>query len=297
MNHNGGELLRNCLSDLIAEQVDEVIVVDNASTDGSAELLEASMLMAGVRVLQVGLNIGYGAAANRGIAACDAPRVVVCNPDLRVHRGSIEILSAALESDPTLAVVGPCILEPDGSVYPSARRFPSLVDAGMHAILGMFFPDNKFTRNYRMQDGERMQDGDRMQDGENSVYSSPREVDWVSGAFFMARREALEEIGGFDEGYFMYGEDVDLCWRIHQAGYGVAYIPEAVVTHERAYSTRKHPYRMLIEHHRSTMRFASRRYSGFSFALLAVPMAILLATRATIALIQQVVEDLRSYFA
>lgn len=296
VNHNGGELLRDCLNDLIAEQVDEIIVVDNASADGSAELLEASILMAGVRVLQVGLNIGYGAAANRGIAACNAPRIIVCNPDLRVHRGSIDILSAALESDPTLGVVGPCILEPDGSVYPSARRFPSLIDAGMHAILGMFFPNNKFTRNYRMQDGERMQDIDRMQDGESLEHSSPREVDWVSGAFFMARREAIEEIGGFDEGYFMYGEDVDLCWRIHQAGYGVAYIPEAVVTHERAYSTKKHPYRMLIEHHRSTIRFASRRYGGFSFALLAAPMAILLAVRAAIALIQQVAEDLRAYF-
>lgn len=302
VNHNGGELLRDCLNDLIAERVDEIIVVDNASADGSAELLEASILMAGVRVLQVGLNIGYGAAANRGIAACNAPRIIVCNPDLRVHRGSIDILSAALESDPTLGVVGPCILEPDGSVYPSARRFPSLIDAGMHAILGMFFPDNKFTRNYRMQDGERMQDADRMQDidrmqdGESLEHSSPREVDWVSGAFFMARREAIEEIGGFDEGYFMYGEDVDLCWRIHQAGYGVAYIPEAVVTHERAYSTKKHPYRMLIEHHRSTIRFASRRYGGFSFALLAAPMAILLAVRAAIALIQQVAEDLRAYF-
>ena len=284
VNHNGGELLRDCLNDLIAEQVDEIIVVDNASADGSAELLEASILMAGVRVLQVGLNIGYGAAANRGIAACNAPRIIVCNPDLRVHRGSIDILSAALESDPTLGVVGPCILEPDGSVYPSARRFPSLIDAGMHAILGMFFPNNKFTRNYRMQDGESLE------------HSSPREVDWVSGAFFMARREAIEEIGGFDEGYFMYGEDVDLCWRIHQAGYGVAYIPEAVVTHERAYSTKKHPYRMLIEHHRSTIRFASRRYGGFSFALLAAPMAILLAVRAAIALIQQVAEDLRAYF-
>ncbi|MCL5885785.1 MAG: glycosyltransferase, partial [Actinobacteria bacterium] len=136
----------------------------------------------------------------------------------------------------------------------------------------------------------------RMQDGESLEHSSPREVDWVSGAFFMARREAIEEIGGFDEGYFMYGEDVDLCWRIHQAGYGVAYIPEAVVTHERAYSTKKHPYRMLIEHHRSTIRFASRRYGGFSFALLAAPMAILLAVRAAIALIQQVAEDLRAYF-
>lgn len=283
VNHNGGELLVSCSNDLIADGMDEVIVVDNASTDGSAESLKELLKghdTSGVRVLQVGLNIGYGAAANRGIAACDPSGrfVVICNPDLRVHRGAIDTLAAALSRDPTLAVVGPCILEPDGSVYPSARRFPSLIGAGMHAILGVFFPDNKFTRNYRMQDEERQENGG---------------VDWVSGAFFMARREAIEEIGGFDEGYFMYGEDVDLCWRIRQAGYGVAYAPEAVVTHERAYSTKKHPYRMLIAHHRSTMRFASRRYGGFSFALLAIPMAILLAARAAVASMQQVVKDIR----
>ncbi len=283
VNHNGGELLASCLNDLIADSVGEVIVVDNASTDSSIKLLEGSLDdhgKPGVRVLQVGLNVGYGAAANRGVAACDSSSklVIICNPDLRIRRGAIDALSTALFGDPTLGIVGPCILEPDGSMYPSARRFPSLVGAGMHAILGLVSPDNRFTKNYRMQDGGRREGG---------------EVDWVSGAFFMARREALEEIGGFDEGYFMYGEDVDLCWRIHRAGYGVAYVPEAVVTHERAYSTKRHPYRMLIAHHRSTMRFTSKRYSGFRFVLLAVPVTILLGVRAAIAFVQQAINDLK----
>ena len=94
-------------------------------------------------------------------------------------------------------------------------------------------------------------------------------VDWVSGACFLARRQAFDELGGFDEAYFMYAEDIDLCWRAKQAGWKVNYVPGAVVTHLQGASTDLHPYRMLVAHHRSAYRFASRTVHGWRRATLA----------------------------
>ena len=196
VNHEAGDVLLGCVASLRAEGVTEVTVVDNASSDRSAEALVA--VDATVRLVQTGTNLGYGTAANRGLAVSACEFVLVSNPDVVVHPGALAALVAAFDADPTLAIAGPTVLEPDGSRYPSARRFPSLVDAAGHALLGDLVPQNPFTRRYRMGylDAEAMTD-----------------VDWVSGACFLARRRALEELGGFDESYFMYAEDTDLCWR------------------------------------------------------------------------------------
>ena len=177
--------------------------------------------------------------------------VLVSNPDVAVHRGALAALVEVLGADPTLAIAGPRILEADGTRYPSARRFPSLLDAAGHALLGDLAPANRFTRRYRMGDLD---------------IDAVTEVDWVSGACFLARRRALEELGGFDESYFMYAEDTDLCWRARRAGWGVAYVPDAVVTHLQGVSTARRPYRMLVAHHRSVFRFATRTETGLAAA-------------------------------
>ncbi len=220
VNHEAGAALLECVASLRAEGVVEVTVVDNASSDGSTEALVSAD--GAVRLVQTGTNLGYGAAANRGIDATGLELVLVSNPDVAVHRGALAALVEVLGADPVLAVAGPRILEADGTRYPSARRFPSLVDAAGHALLGDLAPDNRFTRRYRM--------GDLASD-------HVTEVDWVSGACFLARRRALEELGGFDESYFMYAEDTDLCWRARRAGWGVVYVPDAVVTHVQGIST------------------------------------------------------------
>jgi N-acetylglucosaminyl-diphospho-decaprenol L-rhamnosyltransferase len=100
-------------------------------------------------------------------------------------------------------------------------------------------------------------------------------VDWVSGACFCARRTALEELGGFDEAYFMFAEDIDLCWRAHQAGWGVGVEPHAAVTHDHGVSRRRHPYRMLVAHHRSALRFEARRAQGVERLALPAAAAVL----------------------
>jgi N-acetylglucosaminyl-diphospho-decaprenol L-rhamnosyltransferase len=265
VNHDAGESLAAFLETLRSEDVRDVIVVDNASSDGSSDGLDDGGC---VRVVRTGMNLGYGAGANRGLAETDAEFVLVSNPDVAVHRGALEALAAAFTADPTLAIAGPRILDADGTRYPSARRFPSMTVAAGHVALGTFFPANRFSRRYRMDD---LDSSSVPGDGRGTAVA----VDWVSGACFMARRAALKELGGFDESYFMYAEDVDLCWRAHRAGWAVAYVPAATVTHLQGLSTSRRPYRMILAHHRSAFHFASSRSEGWRrMALPAVAAAL-----------------------
>lgn len=279
VNHDAGDLLGPLLLSLRAENVTEMIVVDNASTDGSSDRLDPA-----VRVVRTGVNLGYGAGANRGLAVTDAELVLVSNPDVSVHPGAVAALAAAFADDPTLAIAGPRVVAPDGSRYPSARRFPSAAVAAGHVLLGLLSPGNRFSRRYRMADLDTVWLG---------AGGAPAAivVDWVSGACFMARHAALDELGGFDEAYFMYVEDLDLCWRAHRAGWAVAYVPAATVTHLQGVSTGRRPYRMLLAHHRSALRFASRRAVGWRrWAWPAA--AVLLAARLVVACARQAVSTL-----
>jgi N-acetylglucosaminyl-diphospho-decaprenol L-rhamnosyltransferase len=167
--------------------------------------------------------------------------------------------------------VGPRIENPDGSWYPSARSFPSLADALGHAFLHFVAPGNRFSRRYKLLDWD---------------HDSGRLVDWVSGTFVMVRREAFESVGGFDERYFMYVEDVDLCWRLRRAGWDVAYEPAGRVIHAIGASSELAPYRMIVAHHRSLLRFAATTASG-PRRLLLPAVAVGLAVRAGLACAQR----------
>jgi N-acetylglucosaminyl-diphospho-decaprenol L-rhamnosyltransferase len=255
VNYESGAALTRCVGDLAAAGLAEVVVVDNGSSDGS--LAAALDAVPGLVVVEPGENLGYGSAVNRGVAASPPGLglLLVCNPDLEVPAGAVDALAAALDADPGCALVGPLIRTPGGDRYPSARHFPSMVDAAGHALLGTFAPDNRFTRNYQRTDLDTAPD-------------VTMAVDWVSGACFLVRRDAFESVGGFDESYFMYAEDVDLCWRLGRAGHRVAYAPAAEVTHAQGTSTDHHPYRMILEHHRSLLRFAARSSEGWRKVLL-----------------------------
>jgi N-acetylglucosaminyl-diphospho-decaprenol L-rhamnosyltransferase len=157
-------------------------------------------------------------------------------------------------------MVGPRIFTEAGEVYPSVRQFPSFVDAAGHALLAVFNPENRFTRRYNPGTPE----------GEVVV-----EAGWVSGSCFLSRRSALEELGGFDEAYFMYAEDMDLCWRAHQAGWGVGFGGAASVTHIQGVSTARYPYKMMVAHHRSALRFTIRTTTGWRRALLPLAVVVL----------------------
>ncbi|MHB8243858.1 MAG: glycosyltransferase family 2 protein [Acidimicrobiales bacterium] len=246
VNYNAGDSLARCVGSLLSENVAEVVVVDNASTDRSVTFLR-ELPAERVRILESACNLGYGTAANLGAAATKAPFLLICNPDLVVRSGAVAALLRRLESDETLGIVGPMIKDTDGDVYPSGRAFPGMADAVGHAFIGLIWGGNPWTRRYRHLGSDQHES---------------RSADWVSGSCLLARRLAYESVGGFDEAYFMYVEDVDLCWRLRRAAWGTWYEPEAEVVHEQGRSTSRHPYRMLTAHHRSMWRFAAATASG-----------------------------------
>jgi len=269
VNYEAGESLRTCVESLILGGVEQVVVVDNASRDGSLETL--SGLSGSVEVLALSQNVGYGAAANKGVLRTHAPWVIISNPDVVVDEKAPEFLRQACQARPGAAIAGPKVLEPTGEVYPSARAFPSLATAAGHVLLGLVVPRNRFTQRYRSLPPT------------TSAQSAAIEVDWVSGSFMLVRREAFLALGGFDEAYFMYAEDVDLCWRAWRSGWKVVYVPQAEVVHVGGASTSRRPYAMILEHHRSAFRFACRSQQGLARALLPLE-AVVLGARALVAL-------------
>lgn len=243
VTHNSADDLGPCLESLLEDSPAEVVVSDNASTDASCEVA----LRHGARVIEGKENLGYGAAANRGVAETSSPFVLVLNPDTIMRKGTLRAIVERFESDTSVSVVGPKILDPDGSIQQSARRFPSMLLAAAHGFLGLFWKSNPASVRYTMSDWD---------------HDSAREVDWVSGAALAIRRDVWDDLGGFDPGYWMYVEDVDLCWRTHGAGGRVWFEPEGVVTHTIGTSSQGIPYRLLLAHHRSMLRFEHVRRGG-----------------------------------
>ena len=185
--------------------------------------------------------------------------MLVSNPDLVVHPGTLDALRrrARVASPPGRWSGRGSTPRPARST-PRCGAFPSFTDAAGHALLAVFKPENPFTKRYNPGTPE----GD--------VVTG---AGWVSGSCFLARRAALEELGGFDEAYFMYLEDTDLCWRAHHAGWGVGFAGTAAVTHVQGVSTARDPYRMMVAHHRSALRFTFRTTTGWR--RLALPLAVL----------------------
>jgi N-acetylglucosaminyl-diphospho-decaprenol L-rhamnosyltransferase len=270
VNFNAGDHLLDCVRSLRAAGVSDILVVDNDSTDGSLGRLAAAD--PDVSHLETGANLGYGGGVNQGLTAVATDLVLVTNPDVVFEPGAVKALVAAADAEPRIGIVGPRIDEADGTLYPSARTFPSLTDSVGHAFVGLFTTNNPYSRRYLLSEWD---------------HAAARDIDWVSGACFLARKEALVAIGGFDPAYFMYLEDVDLCRRVGAAGWRVRYEPAAVVRHVGGVSTSQTPYRMLAAHHRSLLRYWWRTSSGRERLLapvvatgLAVRLGVMVSRRA-----------------
>jgi N-acetylglucosaminyl-diphospho-decaprenol L-rhamnosyltransferase len=218
-----------------------------------------------VRLLRIGENVGYGTAANRGVAEWgpEVGWVAVANPDIEWHPGSLDELLAAAQRWPRAAALGPLIRQPDGTVYPSARLLPDLVRGIGHAVLGPVWPGNPWTCAYRQSD----------------TALGERRAEWLSGSCLLLRRAAFEAIGGFDPRYFMYFEDVDLGDRLGRAGWLNVYVPSAEVTHLGGHATSRVPEQMLAVHHDSTYRYLADRHTSLLDAPLRLVLRAGLATR------------------
>jgi N-acetylglucosaminyl-diphospho-decaprenol L-rhamnosyltransferase len=238
--------LFDSLPDASAETV-LVVVADNKADDPDnvAELTTAR----GARYLPMTDNLGYGGAVNAAVADL-APTVewlLVVNPDVVMAAGSIDALVKTGEEDPTIGSVGPATLTSDGEIYPSARAVPSLRTGVGHALFANLWLDNPWTRAYR---------------DDTTASAVRRDAGWLSGSCLLIRRSAFEQLGGFDDGYFMYFEDVDLGYRLGTHGYRNVYEPAAVVAHSGAHSTTSESSRMISAHHDSARRFLTRKYAG-----------------------------------
>ncbi len=263
--HPGAELAEFATSLAAATTANvELVLVDNG-TDHSVAAEVAGRH--GATLLIPGRNMGYGAAANLGARGAEQPWLVVANPDIVWHAGALDLLLAAGERSGAGAV-GPRLLSTDGSVYPSAREAPSLGHGVGHALLARVWPGNPWTRAYRREDAG---------DGE-------RPAGWLSGACLVLRRTAFEQVGGFDEGYFMFFEDTDLGDRLGRAGWTNLYVPAATVTHVGGTSWRARPAPMIRAHHASALRYLSGRYGRWYHLPVRLVLRAGLAARRTLEL-------------
>ncbi|MBA2360721.1 MAG: glycosyltransferase family 2 protein [Actinobacteria bacterium] len=228
-----GELER-CLAAL-APQVDELVVVSNLGVD--------LPLPEDARLIRNDRPVGYAANANRGIAETAAPLVVVCNPDTAAEANAVSILSGFAEAHPRCGVAGPELRHPDGSLNPSRRRFPTVGGTIVRRT-----PLRRFLGGTQ-----------RAHYGLDERPVEPAEADWLLGGFLLLRREMLQELGGFDEGFRLYGEDIDLCYRAAKAGWERWYVPPAKVVHRHAALTdRRILTRRTLWHWRGILRFVRK---------------------------------------
>ena len=218
----------------------EVLVVDNASSDGTPALVRECAPWA--RVIETGANLGYAGGVNRGLAASSGEAVLVLNPDCVVGADALVVFRAWMRDHPRCAIVGPRIMNPDGSVELSARSFPSAAAFlfNRYSLLTWIWPRNPWSRRYLLSDWD---------------HASPRSVDWVSGACMWVRRAAIEQAGGMDEAYFMFNEDVDWCHAMVDHGWTVDYVPAAEVLHHVGASRHRVAPRVIRERHRGMIHY------------------------------------------
>jgi N-acetylglucosaminyl-diphospho-decaprenol L-rhamnosyltransferase len=230
VNYNSGPYLGECLTSLDSGLVGfnwEGVVVDNASTDTSQAVAETGGSTQ-VRLVRLPTNTGFAAAANVGARNATADRLLFINPDCLVAEGFLDPLLDDLHTNSRRAAVAPYVINEDGSPQGNARGDPTMMTGlfGRSTLLSRLFPSARVTRrNVRIPSPRQEID-------------SADSVDWVSGACLLVRRDAFNQVGGFDERYFLYWEDADLCRRLRNAGWSIGFRPDARVVHAGARSSR-----------------------------------------------------------
>jgi GT2 family glycosyltransferase len=255
------------LADAAAGVDTEVIVVDNASSDDTEDLLEQRF--PSVRLIPNATNRGFAAATNQALAEASGEYLLLLNPDTLLPPGALGELVVFADANPDAGIVAPKLLNADGSLQQSCRRFPTPAAALFrHTLLGRLFPRNRWAAEYVMAEWE---------------HGEAREVDWVSGACLLVRRDLYETIGPLDEGFFWGSEDVDYCFRAHRAGRKVLYTPRPTITHKIGASTNKAPVRTILAFHRSMLRLYRKHMAHSVLDFAAVTFGVTLRAGLLIA--------------
>ncbi len=260
VNTNEGHVLVPCLRSVIQQTRDisyEVIVVDNASTDGSAEILAAEF--PSVRVIRNSSNLGFAASNNRGIQIARGNFVLLLNPDTEILDGGLQKTVAFMIEHPKAGIVGCKLFYADGKVQHSVRAFPTPWNIFCEAsFLYLVFPKSHLFGQYHMTWFD---------------YSTTEAVDWVSGAYFMIRREVIDRLGGLDERFFLYSEELEYCYRTRQLGYTVVFYPGAAIVHHWGGPRTKNK-RLIFWGHHSQVLYIKKHFRGLRrFSMLALKYA------------------------
>ena len=273
VNYKSTEYLINCLRSIFDSANStpiRVFVQDNNSKDG-IDLLSTKFKR--VHIKENSYNLGFAKAVNRAFEQCTAPYLLILNPDTIVFGGFFESVLQYLDENPDIGILGPRILNEDGSIQGSARSFPTPLTGlfGRTTLLSRYFPNSRITRANILT---------TRSDGK-----TPMEVDWVSGACMVVRREAVADVGLMDERFFLYWEDADWCRRMSERGFKVVYFPKASICHYVGSSSQKRIFPSVFEFHKSSYRLFNKYAKGPIRLIL--PVAILgLSIRLLLVLIR-----------
>jgi GT2 family glycosyltransferase len=266
VNWNTKDLLRNCLMS-IDEQADDtdyqVIVIDNASTDGSTNMINCEFTQ--VTVLANTKNLGFAAANNQGIKKTSSRYILLLNSDTVILDNAIAKTVVFADAHPNAAVIGCRVLNSDKTLQPTCFMFPSLLNMLLSTTyLYKLFPRNKFFGRERMSWWDR---------------DDARQVDVVTGCFMLVRREAIEQIGLLDDSFFMYGEETDWCYRFKKGGWKIMFTPQAEITHLGRASSKKNAFQMSLQLRGSILQFVHKHHSWLYYVLSCILVWIFFAIR------------------
>ena len=274
VNYNSTPQLLRCLESFAGEITQgrvRVIVQDNSADDGIG-LIETKFPEVTIR--HNGRNLGFAEAVNRALAESNAPYITLLNPDTIVLESFFDAVLSYMVEYRDVGIIGPKILNADGSVQGSARSFPSAFTGlfGRSSILTRLFPKNRISRANILSD--------------RSDGKSPVEVDWVSGACMAVRRKAIDQVGPIDGRFFLYWEDADWCMRMRQKGWNVIYFPVPRVVHYVGVSSSQRVFWSLVDFHKSAYKFFCKYSKGWMRALSPL-VAVALASRLIFVLIMK----------
>jgi GT2 family glycosyltransferase len=266
VNWNTCGILKNCLKSLYAETAPgliEVIVIDNASTDDSCQMVQSCF--PDVKLIKNTENTGFAKANNQGIASAAGRYILLLNSDTVILDSVIAQTVSFADDNPDVAVVGCCVLNPDMTFQPSCFMFPSILNMFLSSLyLYKLFPRSRFFAREQMT----------WWDG-NDI----RQVDVVNGCFMFVRHQAIEQVGVLDEGFFMYAEETDWCYRFKQAGWKIMFAPVGQIIHMAGQSSRKVQYEMLIQLRVSILKFFAKHHSQLKYKLACLLTALFFTLR------------------